>query len=97
MDGKWAAILASAVISLLTSALYNEWRERRAMRRDITFRLYEEWHSRDMLKARLLTSEMLGEVSGASLTALQELMAKQSEDWIAVSLVIHYFERLGRF
>lgn len=95
MHTNLVAISISAVVSLLTSALYNEWREKRATRRDVTFRLYDEWHSPDMLKARLRTDEILRWPADDGTSGLPELIVDMSDDWMAVSLVVHYFERVG--
>lgn len=66
-------------------------------RRTLTLRLYEEWHTLEMLEARICTHEMLKLYNEDSFTELYSRLEQSGnrEAWIKVSRSIHFFELLG--
>jgi hypothetical protein len=65
--------------------------------RALTLRLYEDWHSVEMLDARIGAADVLkrfGEDTFSEMYLNLESVDRRS-DWVKVSRVVHFFELLG--
>jgi hypothetical protein len=86
--------LIGVVVGALLASWLARWRAVKEARVRHTLNLVDEFHSREMLKARNLAFEVL--ISAANPpTSVAECIKRGEETWISISLLLHYFDKVA--
>lgn len=86
--------LIGIVIGVLLASWLARWQAVAGDRVRHTLNLVDEFHSREMLKARFLAFGALTSVPKNSPISLEQCRAKGEEAWIAISVMLHYFDKV---
>jgi hypothetical protein len=85
--------LIGVVVGALLASWLARWRAVKEARIRHTLNLIEEFHSREMLKARNVAARVLTSAENPPLT-VEQCMAQGEDVWIAISTVLHYFDKV---
>lgn len=85
--------LIGVVLGALLASWLARWRTVKEARVRHTLNLIDEFHSREMLRARNVAAKVLTSAENPPLS-VEQCMAQGEEVWIAISVVLHYFDKV---
>jgi len=85
--------LIGVVVGAFLASWLARWRAVKERRVQHTLSLIDEFHSREMLRARNVAAKVLTSSENPPLS-VEQCMAQGEEVWIAISTVLHYFDKV---